>query len=380
MVKKYFVTGGTGVIGSALVPLLLEDKKSQVWMLMRADSHDHLTRRLEDLIAFWEMDAEQAQDARQRIIPLQGDTDQSKFALADAVYAEVAQKCTHIIHCAGVVRMNLPLEQARRHALGSAQNIVELALVCQQASGLPIKIEYVSTVGVAGRMAGLVPETWITQPRDFHNTYEQSKAEAEDYLRAQVERYHLPLTVHRPSMVVGDSKTGKIIHFQIFYHLCEFISGRRTFGILPFLGDARLDTVPVDYVAGVIRWSSGQGANTAGKIFHLCSGPELSIRLTHLQQIVRSQMQNGSIKLPLLITVPSVIFTLFLNLASSIVNENLKRPMKAFPIFVDYLADKQAFDNEQTVNFLADQFNSPLIKAERYLEHEVRTYLVLKYQ
>ena len=174
MAKKYFVTGATGTIGSALIPLLLEDPSSQVWALMRADSSEHLKKRLEELIAFWEMDESQAQDARRRIIPLLGDTYQRKFALSGDVYTEISNQCTNIIHCAGIVRMNLSLAEARQHALGSAQNIVELALACQ-ASGPLQKIEYVSTVGVAGRMPGIVPETWITQSRKFHNTYEQSK-------------------------------------------------------------------------------------------------------------------------------------------------------------------------------------------------------------
>jgi len=73
----------TGVVGSALIPLLLEDPNSQVWMLMRADSCEHQKKRLEELITFWEMEREQAQDARLRIIPLLGDTDKKKFALSE---------------------------------------------------------------------------------------------------------------------------------------------------------------------------------------------------------------------------------------------------------------------------------------------------------
>jgi thioester reductase-like protein len=124
MEKKYFVTGATGVIGSALIPLLLEDKNSQIWALMRADSPEHMQKRLEELITFWEMDHKHAQDARWRIIPLLGDLDKSKFGLSEDVYEEIANHCTHIIHCAGIVRMNLPLEVTRQHAIGSAQNIV----------------------------------------------------------------------------------------------------------------------------------------------------------------------------------------------------------------------------------------------------------------
>ena len=367
MAKKYFVTGATGAIGSALISLLLEDPNSQVWALMRAESCEHLKKRLEELITFWEMDHEQAQDARRRIIPLLGDTDQSKFALSGDAYTEITNQCTHIIHCAGVVRMNLPLEVARQHALGSAQNIVELALACQ-ASGSLQKVEYVSTVGVAGKMSGIVPETWITQPREFHNTYEQSKAEAEDYLRRQIEQHSLPVTVHRPSMVVGDSQTGKIIHYQIFYHICEFLSGRRTFGILPNLGNVQLDTVPVDYVAKAIKYSCLQQSGI-GKIFHWCSGPDHSIKLAVLRQIVRRMMREKGMSLPFLIQLPVFIFNKLIKWVTPFINEKLQRMIRTFPFFLDYLSDSQSFDNQQSTRFLGDAC------AEDHLTVAISNYL-----
>ncbi len=373
MAKKYFVTGATGAIGSALIPLLLEDQNNQVWALMRADSCDHLTKRLEELITFWEMDCDQAQDARRRIIPLQGDTDQSKFALSEGVYTEIASQCTHIIHCAGVVRMNLPLAVARRHALGSAQNIVELALACQ-ASGSLQKIEYVSTVGVAGRMSGIVPETWITQPREFHNTYEQSKAEAEDYLREQIERHNLPVTVHRPSMVVGDSKTGKIIHYQIFYHICEFLTGNRTFGLLPFVGSAVLDTVPVDYVAQVIKFCSGR-EEMAGEIMHLCSGYD-AIKLTELRLLVRKMLKQHGRRLPVLIPLPVELFNVLIKWVTPLLSADLQRAVKTVPYFLDYLGDKQIFDNSGTLLLLKSQLEESYSMSNwDYLVNVLKSYL-----
>ncbi|MEI6335668.1 MAG: SDR family oxidoreductase [Methylococcaceae bacterium] len=377
MIKKYFVTGATGAIGSALIPLLLEDYNCQVWALLRADSADHLTKRLEELITFWEMDRDQAQDARQRIIPLLGDTDRSKFALSDETYAEIASQCTHIIHCAGVVRMNLPLEVARQHALGSTQSIVELALACQTAGSLQ-KIDYVSTVGVAGRMSGIVPETWITQPREFHNTYEQSKAEAEDYLRTQIEQHNLPVTVHRPSMVVGDSKTGRIIHHQIFYYLCELISGRKTFGILPRLADSTLDIVPVDYVTQVIKWSADQGKNCVGQIFHLCSGSGRAIPLTKLQRLVRDAMKNQGVKLPIVISVPTGFFVLLLKAIMPLTRGAVLRTLKVCPIFIDYLADSQFFGNNKTLQFLVEQRGPMLVADNAYLNNVLLKYLMLR--
>jgi thioester reductase-like protein len=82
------------------------------------------------------------------------------------------------------------------------------------------KFEYISTVGVGGKMNGPLPEKRLTIPREFHNTYESSKAAAEDLVWAAAEG-GLPVTVHRPSMVVGDSRTGRVRGFQIFYHLLK---------------------------------------------------------------------------------------------------------------------------------------------------------------
>ena len=58
----------------------------------------------------------------------------------------------------------------------------------------------------------------MPEVRTFHNTYEQAKAEAEEYLYPFMADERLPITIHRPSMVVGDSMTGKAISFQVFYH------------------------------------------------------------------------------------------------------------------------------------------------------------------
>src|SRR5690606_25545540 len=104
------------------------------------------------------------------------------------------------------VRMNHPLGQARRAAVTATENILQLARLSRN-NGLLQKMEAVSTVGVGGKYHDALPERWLDVPRSFHNTYEQSKAEAETILKNEVDR-GMPITVHRPSMIVGDSRTG----------------------------------------------------------------------------------------------------------------------------------------------------------------------------
>ena len=348
-VKTYFITGATGAIGSALVPFLLTDAKVQVTLLIRASSAEQLSARLETLFNFWGIGPKD-KALRQRVTGLQGDVTQPHFGLSESEYERLVNSCTHIVHAAGNVRMNLPIDAARHSALDSAKHIVTLSRACLDNGSLR-KVEFVSTVGVGGRLS-YVREDWLTVPRVFHNTYEQAKAEAEDYLREQIERHQLPVTVHRPSMVVGDTDTGKIIHFQIFYYLCEFLSGRQTFGLMPALSHARLDTIPVDYVAKAIRWSSCQ-PGTAGKILHLCSGPDQAMELPWLIETLREILIAHGEQLPHLHLVPLGLFQAALPLVKGFTAKKTRKALNNLFVFLDYASDQQQFFNSRTNKILS---------------------------
>lgn len=365
--NHYFVTGGTGVIGSALVPELLADPATTVTLLLRADDEDATRRRLNELFAFWAPGAK-VDEFRDRVHGIRGDATEARFGLDDSAYEDVVARTTHVVHSAGAVRMNLPIEQARRSAVGSTQQVVDLAWTLQR-NGLLHKVEFVSTVGVGGRLQ-VVPEGWIDERREFHNTYEQAKAEAEELVRAEVDR-GLPLTVHRPSMVVGDSRTGRIVHFQVFYHLCEFLSGRRTRGLFPPLGDARVDIVPSDYVAQIIARSSSM-PNLAGRVLHEASGAD-SLRISDLRDVVRSHLERRGADLPVARTVPSWLFRSAMRAAALLADESTRRAVNTLPVFLDYLATSQRFETAQTQHLMSGlggiQRPSPMSLLENVLSY-----------
>jgi thioester reductase-like protein len=352
--KNYFVTGATGAIGSALVPILLRNPSTRMVLLLRAKSPAELLERTKGLFRFWGV-SDADNELRNRVVALAGDVTQPQLGLSDTAYDDVTSNSTHIVHAAGNVRMNLPIDQARHSSVDSARNILTLARACSQLE----KVEFVSTVGVGGRSHGTVPESWITAPREFHNTYEQAKAEAEDLIRVAAEE-GLPITVHRPSMVVGDSCTGRIIHFQVFYHLCEFLSGRRTLGLAPNFGRARLDIIPADCVAGIIAWSS-TSRETTGRILHSCSGPEFALPLDELRGIIRKTFSGSGISIPSAISLPAGVFSAVLGAVSLFMPSEVRRAIKTLPVFLDYLATEQTFANMETRALLASNgLNIPL--------------------
>jgi thioester reductase-like protein len=358
----YFLTGGTGVIGSAIAERLLADG-DRVTLLIRAGSDAALAGRFDELARFWGLDAA----ARARAEAVRGDTTLPRFGLDESTYARIAAQCTHVVHCAAIVKMTLPLEEARGSAVEAARNVLALA----RASRRLEKVEFLSTVGVSGRRPGALPERWITEPRKFHNTYEQAKAEAEGFLRAELAP-GFPLAIHRPSMVVGESGTGRVLRFQVFYHLLEFLSGRRTRGLFPGLGATALDVVPVDYVARAVAWSSRTAA-TSGRILHLCSGPEKAIPLEALREKVRARFGAAGLACPRPRTIPVGLLRAALPVAGVLAPPRARRALATLPVFLEYLSGTTSFANVETRRLLDGVV--PLPAAGDYLDAVLDYYL-----
>lgn len=344
--SRYFLTGGTGAVGSRILEHLLAQPDSHVYLLARADSDESAEARKLDLLRTI-MGADGTKHAA-RVTAVRGDIRLPLFGMTQDHYRKLVGNCSHVIHSAGLVRMNLPIEEARASAVGAAENIIGLARVLKYSGRLQ-KVEFVSTVGVGGHLKD-VAEEWIATPRAFHNTYEQAKAEAEIRVQAAV-REGLPITVHRPSMVVGDAVSGRTISFQVFYHLCEFLTGSRSRGLLPSFGRTRLDTIPVDYVARAIVWSARQ-QQTIGKILHLCSGPRHAIPIGELQRFVVTTFRARGIAVPQTRIIPRALFRAMLVPLGMFAPEKIRRAIKTVPIFLDYLATEQVFRNDATAHLL----------------------------
>lgn len=347
--NTYFITGATGVLGSAIIRELLLNTKSKLILLIRAENDDQVLQKMKSLFTFLEINLLEVKD---RVDFVRGDIELNNFGLDSKIFVELGRIVTHIIHSAASVRMNLPLDLARKSSVLATENILRLANLCLQ-NGTLQKVEVVSTVGVGGKWKGALPERWIHEDRIFHNTYEQSKAEAELLLEEHL-NHGLPITVHRPSMIVGHSITGHVPHFQIFYHLIEFLSGRRTVGLLPNLSNRKIDLIPADYVSQVIIWSSCT-QQTIGKILHLCSGPDLAVSLETIKTIVEKKFLERQQLIPRSFILPIPWFSKLTQIIMRIAPPRHRRAFAILPIFLDYLLEEQIFSNSNTIDLLSMQ-------------------------
>jgi nucleoside-diphosphate-sugar epimerase len=117
-----------------------------------------------------------------------------------------------IIHCASETNFS---ERKRNLVFDANVNglngILELA-----ADSRANFFHYISTAYVAGANDTLCPET-LSGASDFVNVYEESKARAENIIAAYCAGNSIPLTINRPSIVYGDSRTGRSLKFSALY-------------------------------------------------------------------------------------------------------------------------------------------------------------------
>jgi long-chain acyl-CoA synthetase len=111
------------------------------------------------------------------------------------------------------------------------------------------RLVHVSTAYVSGLTEGRFGEDDVDIGQGFRNAYEQSKLEAELLVR---QRTHLPASIARPSIVVGDSASGWTSSFNVVYFPLQAFARGLTAAV-PADPEAIVDIVPVDYVAdGII--------------------------------------------------------------------------------------------------------------------------------
>ncbi len=347
--KTVLITGGTGVLGSALVPRYLNEEGSRVYLLLRAADEHALAGRVRSLFDYWADDI-RSPTARDRLIAVRGDVGEPGLGLSRTLYENLTHQLTHIVHSAASVKMNMTEAEAYRASVRPTQEILALADLASR-EGRFQKLDYVSTVGVAGRMPGIVPETPIRQPRAFHNTYESSKAEAEELVLTAIGS-GLAATIHRPSMVVGDSRSGKVVRTQAFHFLARFLSGANTYGFLPRASEVRLDIVPSDYVAKAIHWSSGASQAT-GRIVHLCSGPQ-AVPILELMDVMRAREAAAGRRLPPKRLISTTLFRGALAAAGMVSAPATRKRLANLRLFLDYAEDRQLFDNSRSVELLRE--------------------------
>jgi thioester reductase-like protein len=237
----WLITGGTGSLGREIIPrIAAADPGARLCVLVRAAGRAHIDQRLDELDRY--VQTYWGHSVRHRITPLAGDVSFPRLGLDAATYDALAARVTHIVHAAATIRLHEPLDEARRINVAGTREVLRLA----ERSPRLQRLAHVSTAYVAGDRTGRIREEELLAGQRFLNSYERSKCEAEALLRKR--RASVPVTVFRPSIIVGDSMDGHTCNFAAICFPLQLIARGRV-NTIPGRPDTPLDLVPVDYVA-----------------------------------------------------------------------------------------------------------------------------------
>jgi thioester reductase-like protein len=269
--KRILLTGATGFLGSHLAARFLSDGYA-VRVLARSSKTVSARERVEGVL--------------QQIGPVplgsltvfEGDISQPRLGLNETDLSQLVSSTDEVWHCAASLSF-LPEDRDEifKMNVGGTRNVLDIV---ERIPGR--RLHHVSTAYIAGNRSDVAMENEINVGQTFKNPYEESKCEAELIIADAHRDGKLFATVYRPSIVIGNSTSGRVTHFHGVYAFIRALwtaLERLRRGIpedsvvnlpLRLLGTeaTTLNFVPIDYVVdGMVAIS--RRADCVGETYHL---------------------------------------------------------------------------------------------------------------
>lgn len=167
-------------------------------------------------------------------------------------------------HLAAIYDLAVPQDLAWKVNVEGTKNVNDFVA---GLSGLE-RYMYFSTAYVAGKREGVLREDELIRPEQFKNHYEETKFEAEVLVDAM--KMDFPVTIIRPGIVRGHSKTGETIKFDGPYFFLNMIDRIHRLPIIPYIGKSSsyINVVPIDYILDASMYLSRLKA-AEGETVHL---------------------------------------------------------------------------------------------------------------
>ncbi|MFK7930773.1 MAG: SDR family oxidoreductase [Myxococcota bacterium] len=337
--SRTFVTGATGYLGGYVCTRLLDrDPSTQLAVMVRGTSTEHAIAKL---WKSWQlhMDAPAFYEAMNRVEVHLGDLHAPNLGLSEAEQTSIAASTESVLHIAA--SLNRKSERACLNTnLRGLLSMLTLARKMQDAHGLR-RFSFVSTAAVAGeRHRELVPEDRAVEwDRRQYDPYARTKALGEHMVRELLP--DVPITIFRPSTVLGDSRHSRTTQWDMVRAFVFFAE----LPVLPWGPDIRQDIVNADYVGDAIahihtcdapKWdtyhlSAGAGSRSTKDLLDAMvagtgrRGPRLSRRLgTPFSRLISAAEQVGP-------------------------NKQTQRMAALLRVFLPYVTNDTVFDNSRVV-------------------------------
>ncbi len=260
--RSIFLTGVTGTLGKEIVKTLLSTTDHKLFLLIRRKNRFSHWDRARKILSPVHLE----HYLGTRIQVIEGDVTLPELGL-NGDDLEILQREVHdFYHIAALTALNGSREECFSVNLGGTEEALKVAKKLQQSGRLE-RFFYFSTAFVAGSLQTFCAKEDELPVKPAHaNYYEESKFSAETRVREAMKE-GLPVTIFRPSIVVGDSKTGVVSEFNVIYPFMRlFAHGVLT--KLPTRLENSFNIVPIDFVVKASLAIAAQ-KQSLGKTFHL---------------------------------------------------------------------------------------------------------------
>src|SRR5882724_1628247 len=235
-----FLTGFPGFIASRLLRRLAKDGGRFLLLVQPAFRE----RAQKELVSIAQQTGRSTSDFKL----LSGDITEPNLGLSPGDLETAHAESTIVFHLAAIYDLAVARDLALIVNVEGTRNVNEFARSLPHLR----HYHYVSTCYVAGKRTGRILENELQHEAGFRNYYEETKHLAE--LEVEALKSELPVTIHRPSVVCGDSHSGETAKYDGIYYLILYLRKWPAGLTLLNIGNSevRLNLVPIDFVVDAL--------------------------------------------------------------------------------------------------------------------------------
>jgi thioester reductase-like protein len=354
-----FLTGATGYIGAHVAANLLERHDATLNLLVRGRDPRDAEQRLWQALQLHLQFPQFYEYLQAKIRIFRGDLTSPQFGLDPSDYDRLVHTTDSVIHCAASLNRKSEKSCLNVNLRGTLE-VIQMARRSQYYHGLR-RFSNVSTVAVAGKRSHEVvaEDKSIDWELSDYDPYARTKKFCEHMVRELLP--DVPLTIFRPSIVLGDSRYPQTTQFDMVRSFV-FLAG---LPVLPFRPLDKIDIVNVDFVADAIS-TLHMKTEPQHDTYHLSSGNGSQTFQELTQALAAEQNKRGPVFLPVL-EKPF----------ASVVNTLAKRKgpvghgAALMKVFLPYLTWNTVFDNTRVMAEMGrkpapfSQYSFPLLRFSR---------------
>lgn len=260
MKNTFFITGYPGFLASSLLRQLINDHNTNIEHICLLVLPNQEQKAKLELDSFINKNALE----NKSISIVTGDITKPELGISHEKIQALQKSVTHVFHLAAIYDLAVPKDIAFDVNVNGTRNVNAWVKTLDNIK----RYIYFSTAYISGSREGKIYEKDLSEGQSFKNHYEQTKYEAElvvDELKSSV-----PVTIIRPGIVKGHSKTGETIKFDGIYFMLNLLEHISFLPVIPYLGvgEPEGNFVPSDYVLQATSYLALAPLGE-GKTYHL---------------------------------------------------------------------------------------------------------------